>query len=223
MSTLNHKLRRSRTFRLEILEPRELLSAGGKPAYQAAEVSPPARAHLDTIKGSSKQSPTPITPMASPTPITPPSQVTPVLPPPHRRETITGSLSGQGSVTPITNSKGTAFFYSSGTTTVLGSATFDGFVSYFANKRHAVKYTKGVGTLADLSGDKIIVSFSGYERDTGAPDFTFSVKGSARDGIGEYAGGVEGPFTGTGSLNSATGAFSIQLTLKLAPWIHAQL
>jgi hypothetical protein len=57
MSTLNHKLRRSRTFRLELLESRELLSAGGEPAYQAAEVSPLARAHLDTIKGSSKQSP----------------------------------------------------------------------------------------------------------------------------------------------------------------------
>ena len=96
-------------------------------------------------------------------------------------------------MTPITNRKGTAFFSSSGTTTVLGSATFDGFVWYFANKRHAVKFTNGVGTLADLSGDKIIVSFFGSERDPS--DFTFSVKGSARDGLGEYAGGVEGPFT----------------------------
>jgi len=120
-------------------------------------------------------------------------------------------------VTPITNAKGTAFFYSSGTTTVLGSAWLYGFVPYFANKRHAVRFAGGVGVLQDLSGDKIVVSFSGYDRDTGAPDFTFSVKGSARDGIGEYAGGVEGPFTGTGSLNSATGAFSIQLTVKLAP------
>jgi len=125
-------------------------------------------------------------------------------------------LSGQGSVTPITNRKGTAFFSSSGTTTVLGSATFDGFVSYFANKRHAVRYARGVGVLQDLSGDKIVVSFSGYDRDTGAPDFTFSVKGSVRGGTGNYAG-AEGPFTGTGSLNSATGAFSIQLTVKLAP------
>jgi hypothetical protein len=126
-------------------------------------------------------------------------------------------LSGQGSVTPITNRKGTAFFYSFGTTTVLGSAWFYGFVPYFANKRHAVRYARGVGVLEDLSGDKIVVSFSGYDRDTGAPDFTFSVKGSVRDGLGEYAGGVEGPFTGTGSLNTATGAFSIQLTVKLAP------
>ncbi|MGZ5972701.1 MAG: hypothetical protein ACXWPK_04705 [Isosphaeraceae bacterium] len=203
-------------FRLELLEPRELLSAGGKPAYQAAEVSPLARAHLDIIKGFSKQSPSLITPMASPTPVTPPSPVTPVVPPPHRRKTITGSLSGQGSVTPITNSKGTAFFDSSGTTTVLGSATFYGFVPYFANKRHAVRYARGVGVLQDLSGDKIVVSFSGYDRDTGAPDFTFSVKGSVRGGTGNYAG-AEGPFTGTGSLNSATGAFSIQLTVKLAP------
>ena len=46
-------------------------------------------------------------------------------------------------MTPITNSKGTAFFSSSGTTTVLGSATFDGFVSYFANKRHAVRRQAG--------------------------------------------------------------------------------
>ena len=90
-----------------------------------------------------------------------------------RRKTITGSLSGQGSVTPITNSKGTAFFSSSGTTTVLGSATFYGFVPYFANKRHAVRYARGVGVLQDLSGDKIVVSFSGYDRDTSGAGFHF--------------------------------------------------
>ena len=112
MSSLNHKPRRSRTLRLELLEPRELLSGVGNPAYRAAEVSPLARAHLDTLKGSLKQSPSPVTPFTS-TPA--PTPTTPVLPPPHRRETIKGFLSGQGSVTPLTNSKGTAFFYSSGT------------------------------------------------------------------------------------------------------------
>jgi len=52
MRNLNHKPRRSRTFRLELLESRELLSAVGLPAHQAADVSPLARAHRETIKGS---------------------------------------------------------------------------------------------------------------------------------------------------------------------------
>ena len=51
MSTLNHKPRPSRTFRLELLESRELLSTIGHPAYQAAEGSPLARAHLRYHQG----------------------------------------------------------------------------------------------------------------------------------------------------------------------------
>ena len=148
MSDLNHKLRRSRRFRLELLESRELLSGVGLSAYQAAEVSA----------------------LLSP-----------------RRATIKGSLSGHGPVNPSTSSQGTTHFSSSGTTTVLGSTTFEGSVSYSEKKSHAISYSKGVGTLADLSGDLIKISFSGSGRDAGAGDFTFSVKGPVSGGTGTYA------------------------------------
>src|SRR5208283_2851476 len=52
MSSLNHKLRRSRPFQLELLESRALLSAVGLPAHQAAEVSPLAQISIKTLKGS---------------------------------------------------------------------------------------------------------------------------------------------------------------------------
>jgi len=173
MSNLSHKVPRSRKFRLELLESRELLSAAGLPAHQIADVSPLARTH---------------------------------------REIIKGSLSGQESVHPITISQGTASFRGSGTTTVLGSVTFNGSVSYSVNKHHALKYTNGVGTLADLSGDQIDVSFSGSGRQTGLADFTFSVKGPVTGGTGMLAGAA-GSFTGKGSFNS--GALSITLTATL--------
>jgi len=87
-------------------------------------------------------------------------------------------------------------------------------VSYSANKHNALKYTKGVGTLVDLSGDKINISFSGSGRDAGGSDFTFSWKGSVSGGTGTFVGAA-GSLTGKGSLNSATGAFSIDLTVTL--------
>lgn len=175
MSDLNHKLRRSRRFRLELLESRELLSGVGLAARQAAEISPlKAKTH----------------------------------------EIITGSLSGQGSVVPITLLRGTTSFHSSGTMTVLGPATLDGSVSYSANKLHIVKYASGVGTLADASGDDINISYSGTGRDVGAGDFTFSVKGSVTGGTGIYSG-AKGSLTGKGSLDAETGVFSIQLTTTL--------
>jgi hypothetical protein len=51
MRSRNQRLRRSRRFQLELLESRELLSAVGLPAHQAAEVSPLARISIKTVKG----------------------------------------------------------------------------------------------------------------------------------------------------------------------------
>ncbi|MFI5456228.1 MAG: hypothetical protein ACHRXM_12340 [Isosphaerales bacterium] len=172
MSNLNHKPRRSRTFRLELLESRELLSAVGLPGHHAAEVSLLARA---------------------------------------KREIIKGSLSGQGTVNPITSSQGTTTGDGSGTTTVLGPATFQSSVSYSANKRHVLKYTNGTGTLAGLSGT-INASFSGSGRVVGVEDFTFSVKGLVTGGTGTLTGAA-GSFTAKGTLNG--GVFSINLTVTL--------
>jgi len=174
MSNLTHKVRRSRRFRLELLESRELLSAVGPLANHPVDVSPLVKTH---------------------------------------RETIKGSLSGQGSVTPITMLQGMTTFKSSGNTTVLGPATFDGSVSYSVNKRHAIKYTNGQGNLAGLSGSGAIdVSFSGSGHAVTVVDSTFSVKGHVTGGTGAFAGAA-GSFKATGKLNS--GVFSVNLTVTL--------
>jgi len=173
MSNHNHKVRRSRRFRLELLESRELLSAVGLPAHQLADVSPLVKAHKEVIKG---------------------------------------SLTGQGMASPINTFQGTTSFSSSGTTTVLGSATFKGSVSYSANARHAIKYTMGVGTLADLSGDQINVTFAGSGRNTSMGDFTFSVQGPVSGGTGTFAGAA-GSFKAKGTLVGVV--FSVNLTVTL--------
>jgi len=128
------------------------------------------------------------------------------------REIIKGSLSGHGSVIPISTFQGTTFFSASGTATVLGSATFEGSVAYAANKHRAVKYTLGAGTLADLSGDQLTVSFSGSGRDTGAADFNFLMKGHVTGGTGTFAGAA-GSITAKGTLNG--GALSMKFTVTL--------
>ena len=70
-----------------------------------------------------------------------------------------------------------------------------------------------MGILSDLSGDQINVSFTGSGRDTGAADFTFSVKGPVKGGAGVFTGAA-GKFTAKGTLNGATGALSINYTVK---------
>jgi hypothetical protein len=130
-------------------------------------------------------------------------------------ETIKGTLSGQGYVVPISTSQGTTYFTASGSTTALGSTTLEGRVSYSVNKQHSLKYTNGVGTLADNSGD-FKVSFSGSGPKVVAGDYTFSVKASVIGGSGTGSfTGAAGSFTGTGSLNILTHAFSIKLTVTL--------
>jgi len=173
MSNLSPKVPRSRKFRLELLESRELLSAVGLPAHQVADVSPLARTHRGIIKG---------------------------------------SLSGQGSVIPISTFQGTTFFSASGTATVLGSATFEGSVAYAANKRGAVRYTLGAGTLSDLSGDQLTVTFSGSGRDKGAAEFNFVMKGHVTGGTGTFAGAA-GSFTAKGTLNGGALSMTFAVTL----------
>jgi hypothetical protein len=131
---------------------------------------------------------------------------------PAHRETIVSSLSGLGVVNATTMSTGTTSFRSSGTG--IGLSTFDGGVSYSVNKRDAIKYTRGVGTLANLDGDQINVFYSGTGRESAAANFTFSVKGPVKGGAGTFAGAA-GTFSARGSLNGATDAFSINLTIKL--------
>jgi hypothetical protein len=137
------------------------------------------------------------------------AEVSHVVPAVH--ETITGSLSGHGVVSPTSLTKGKTTFNSSGN--VIGSSTFDGSVSYSANKSHNIRYTKGVATLANSSGDVIDVSFTGAGPETGT-SFTYSVKGPVKGGAGTFARAA-GTFTGNGSVNRATGAFSIDLTINL--------
>lgn len=88
-------------------------------------------------------------------------------------------MSGQAALHPITLTKGTDSFVTSGG--VLGPSTFDGSVSYSANKSHVIKYTKGVGTLADMFGDQVFVSFKGTGHLNGTT-YDYSVKGSVKGG-----------------------------------------
>ncbi len=145
----------------------------------------------------------------------PAPQAAEIIPLVAKRETITGTLNGQGSQAMSSLTQGTTHFSASGSTTVLGSTTLAGSVSYSVNKQHAVKYTNGVATLADKSGD-FKVSFSGSGPKAVAGDYTFSVKGSVigGSGTGTFAGAA-GSFSGTGSLNILTHVFSIKLTVTL--------
>ena len=65
---------------------------------------------------------------------------------------------------------------------VIGPSTFDGSVKY-SNKHGAIKYTKGVATLANWFGDSVNVAFSGKGHLAGT-NFVFSVKGSVKGGTG---------------------------------------
>ncbi len=170
MSSLNHKRRRSRSIRLELLESRELLSAVGLPAHQAAEVAPLAKISVKTLKG---------------------------------------SLSGRAVVTPVSITQGTVSLSASGT----GGFDFTGSDDYSVNKKHAIKYTSGVGILSGSGGDQVDVSFTGSGKETGVASFTFSVKGPVKGGAGTFAGAA-GKFTAKGSFDGATGVLSVNYTVK---------
>jgi len=174
MSDRNHKLPRSRRFRLELLESRELLSAIGLPSHGAAEVSPLVK---------------------------------------KKPEIIQGSASGLGKLTLITSTTGTLTATSTGTATVLGAVTVKSSDSFSANRKHVLKYTHGVGSIANLSVGSIDVTFTGTGRETGVIS-TFSVKGPVTGGAGQFAG-AKGSFTATGSFNDITDAFSMSFKATL--------
>ena len=88
-------------------------------------------------------------------------------------------------------------------------------MSYTENRQHTFKYTNGVATLADGSGD-FKISFSGSGPKEVAGDFRFTVKGSVIGGSGTGSlTGAAGSFSGTGSLDVLTHDFSIKITVTL--------
>jgi hypothetical protein len=175
MSDPNHKPRRNRRFRVEILESRDLLSGIGVPSHGAAEVSPLAR---------------------------------------PAGKTFTVSLSGQGSLSPISSTRGTLTGEASGTAPLFGPVTAHSTASYAAQKHGAIKYTHGVATVTDSKGDVINVTFTGSGHAKGTTQFNYSVKGPVKGGVGLFAGAA-GKFTATGTFNAASGAFTMNAKVTL--------
>jgi len=169
----NRNRGRSRAFRLELLESRELLSTVGNFERNIAEVS---------------------------------------LAIPALHQTIAGSYSGSAIASPTSELGGTSTFKTTGT--AIGASTFDGSDSYSANKHRDVKYTHGVATLADMSGDEINVTFAGKGHETVSGEFTVSVKGKVTGGAGTYAG-TAGTFSESGTFDYSTGAFSTNIKIVL--------
>ncbi len=172
VSDRSYKQRQGRKFRLELLESRALLSAGGVGANHGAEIVTLAR------------------------------------------ETIKGSLSGTATVVPFTLSTGTVTAKSSGALPVVGNVTLNSSEHYSVNKHHAIKYSHGSGIFADSSNDLIDVTFTGTGKMKGSSIFTFTLKGPISGGTGLFAG-AKGKFTGTGSFDSATHAFSMNFKATL--------
>jgi hypothetical protein len=141
------------------------------------------------------------------------ADVSPLVKKPHTHtEKITGALGG--SATPVsTASQGTEILYATGTTTVLGAATFNGSVTYKDSKTK-VKYTGGTATLSNGTGSGVTVSFSGSGKDVSS-SLSFVWKGSVTGGT-ETLSGATGTVHAKGSLDPAKGTFTISsLTVKL--------
>ena len=124
---------------------------------------------------------------------------------------LAGTMSGRAILSPTSPTKGTDAFDTSGD--VIGPSIFYGSVAYSANKSHAIKYTKGVGTLANASGDQVYVVYTGTGHLVGT-SFDFSVKGSVKGGAGSDAKAA-GTFSGNGTQSALTGDFSINMKIIL--------
>ena len=129
-------------------------------------------------------------------------------------EIIKGTLTGTGTLAPVSISAGTARFRATGNLTILGAASLVSSDSYSVSRNHKIKYSNGAATLTDSSGDTIIASFKGSGKATSAGIDTFKVKGPVTGGSGLYAGAA-GRVSASGSLSVGTRAFSITLTLTL--------
>ena len=112
MINRNQNQRRSRAFRLEFLESRELLSSVVSLAHRSAEVIPLRKV---------------------------------------AKETIQGALTGEGFVSPTSVTKGSVTEHASGMVTVLGQVALNASNNYSINKRNAVKYSGGTGTLSSVA------------------------------------------------------------------------
>lgn len=121
---------------------------------------------------------------------------------------LSGPMSGHGVLSSLTSPTGIDTFQSSGG--VIGPSTFDGSVKY-SNKHGAIKYTKGVATLANSFGDSVNVRFTGNGHLSGT-SFVFSVKGSVKGGTGADAKAA-GTFSAEGSQSALTGAFMINIKI----------
>jgi len=146
-------------------------------------------------------------------PVQPVAEISPLAK--AKGETIKGTLSGHGIAVPSSLTQGTTYFSAAGNTAALGATTLEGSLSYTENRQHTFKYTNGVATLADGSGD-FKISFSGSGPKEVSGDFNFTVKGSVigGSGTGSFAGAA-GSFSGTGSLDVLTHDFSIKITVTL--------
>jgi hypothetical protein len=121
---------------------------------------------------------------------------------------LAGPMNGFGILSSATSMRGSDAFNSSGN--VIGPSTFDGSALY-SNRHGVIKYTKGLATLANSSGDQVNVVFTGNGHVTGA-NFVYSVKGSVTGGTGADAGAA-GTFSGSGTQSALTGAFSINIKI----------
>ena len=168
MSDQNRRAPRGRAFRLEFLDPRELLSGVAVSGHRAVELIPLAKVS---------------------------------------KETIEGSLVGEGFAKPTTISTGTTSVEASGMATILGLVGSGSDFDYSISRRHKVKYTNGTGEITNSAGDGLVVSFSGSGKEESGGIFTFKVKGKATVALGTVAGG-KGTFSAGGSFDSITHADS---------------
>ncbi len=186
MRNQTHEPRRSRTSRLEFCESRQLQSTVSAPLARTVEVSPMAKAHGETIKGSMSGT-----------------------------CSLSGSssMSGVFQHESINSTVGTGIFVATGSLTILGQASLTGSDSYSLS-HHEAKYTHGSVTVSDTGGDQITASFEGSGKASTTGKDTFKVRGPVTGGAGTYAGAA-GKFSASGSFNSQTDEFSIKLTIKL--------
>ena len=144
-------------------------------------------------------------------------EVSPLAKKPAHVQIIKGSLAGQGVVTSGGDLQGQESLMAMGQSPSLGLLTFSGQLNYQVNGGgggHTVSYTGGSGTLT-AQGGQIVASFSGSGKHTGPSAFSMSLKGSATGGTNAFARAT-GSFSGKGTIDDQSEAFSLSFTMKLS-------
>jgi hypothetical protein len=184
MSQLNHQRRRNRTFRVEALESRALLSTAAVVARPAAAVAPLARFAPSSIAGDPAYSAT--------------FEGTLIRSDRKKEVILTFSTVGTVSSNPTTGPGSQTF--------AGGSSTFKGEVERFESKG-TVKYINGTGDVISPSGtDELGIRFHGT-KSTKTFSWTghvFSGKGVFDRAMGTFSGA--GTFTGTYGETGTIGA-----------------